>query len=92
MNRYGYTTGVAIACAAVMLALYTGMLYERHTAPVPCIANLSTTSYPIFKWEQIMLDDVTEYHEDSDFYRNGFVDFADEKCYTLFILKYGGKQ
>lgn len=24
--------------------------------------------------------------------RNSFVDFADEKCYTLFILKYGGKQ
>jgi hypothetical protein len=22
---------------------------------------------------------------------NSFVDFADEKCYTLFVLKYGGK-
>lgn len=24
--------------------------------------------------------------------RNSFLDFADERCYTLFVLKYGGKE
>lgn len=59
MNRYNYTTGVAIACAAVGLALYTGMLYERHTAPEPCIANFKRTigNHPFAHQHQLMVDD-----------------------------------
>jgi len=71
MEKFGYTVGASIACATVALAIYTGMLYERHTAPVPCITNLSIYSYPNFEWEQIMLDDIVDYSEDSDFYRHG---------------------
>jgi hypothetical protein len=63
-NRYGYFTGVAIA-------IYSGMLYERHTSPEPCITNLSIHSYPNFEWEQIMLDNIVNYNKDSDMYRHG---------------------
>lgn len=71
MERFGYAAGVAIACTTVGVAIYTGMLFERYTAPEPCIVNLSTTSYPMFEFEQIMLDNIVEYNEDSDFYRAG---------------------
>lgn len=59
MNRYSYTTGVAIACAAVTLAIYTGMLYERYTAPEPCIANFkrSIGNHPFAHRHQEMIDD-----------------------------------
>lgn len=77
MNVFGHTTGTVIACTTVALAIYTGVLYERHTAPRPCITNLSTTSYPMFEWEQIMLDTSTEYNKDSDFYRAGIKTSAD---------------
>lgn len=70
-NHYGYILGVGIACATVALALYAGMLCERYTAPRPCITNLSTSSYPYFEWEQKMLDEIVEYSEDSDMYREG---------------------
>lgn len=69
MDRYGYLTGSLIACATVGLAIYAGMLYERHTAPRPCILNLSQHSYPQF--EQMMLDNVVEYTKESDMYRWG---------------------
>ena len=71
INRYGYATGVAIACATVGLAIYTGMLYEQHTAPRPCIVNLSHHSYPNFEFEQMMLDNVVGYTKESDMYRWG---------------------
>jgi len=71
MEKFGYAVGVSIACATVALAIYSGMLYERHTAPEPCITNLSIYSYPNFEWEQIMLDNIVDYNEDSDFYRHG---------------------
>lgn len=71
MERFGYTIGVVIACVTVGVAIYTGTMYERHTAPKPCIVNLSVHSYPNFEWEQIMLDSVVGYNKDSDFYRSG---------------------
>lgn len=71
MEKFGYLSGIAIACATVSVAIYAGMLYERITAPEPCITNLSIYSYPNFEWEQIMLDDIVDYNEDSDFYRQG---------------------
>lgn len=71
INIYGYSTGVFIACSSIALAIYTGMLYERHTTPRPCIVNLSVTSYPYFEHEQMMLDNIVDYDEDSDFYRAG---------------------
>ena len=71
MEKFGYFVGVSIASATVALAIYSGMLYERHTAQEPCITNLSIYSYPNFEWEQIMLDDIVDYSEDSDFYRDG---------------------
>lgn len=59
INRYGYTTGAAIACAAVALAIYTGMLYERYTAPQPCIVNFAQTigNHPFAHQHQEMVDD-----------------------------------
>jgi len=71
MEKIGYTVGICIACVTVSFASYSGMLYERHTAPEPCITNLSIHSYPTFESEQIMLDNIVDYNEDSDFYRNG---------------------
>lgn len=70
-DRYGYLTGGLIACATVALAIYAGMLYERHTTPRPCIVNLSLHSYPNFEFEQMMLDNVVEYTKESDMYRWG---------------------
>lgn len=72
MNRYGYGTGVAIACITVAAAFYTGSLYGRHTAPEPCIQNMARGSYPVFWNEQEMLDDVVEYPVGSDFYNTGW--------------------
>jgi len=59
MNQYGYITGVGIACATVSLAIYTGMLYERYTAPEPCIANFARTigNHPFAHQHQLMVDD-----------------------------------
>lgn len=59
MNRYGYFTGVAIACATVATAIYTGILYERYTAPKPCIRNFSHTisNHPFAHQHQEMVDD-----------------------------------
>jgi hypothetical protein len=71
IDRYGYFTGAAIACATVALAIYSGILYERHTAPNPCITNLSIHSYPQFGFEQMMIDTIIHYNKDSDFYRTG---------------------
>lgn len=72
MERFGYAAGVTIACATVSLAIYTGMKYqELFNTPEPCIVNLSIHSYPMFEWEQIMLDNIVEYNEDSDWYRDG---------------------
>ena len=71
INRRGYLTGSLIACATIGLAIYTGMLYERHTAPRPCAINLSHHSYPNFEFEQMMLDNVVEYNKESDMYRWG---------------------
>ena len=60
INRRGYFTGVAIACATVALAIYSGMLYERYTAPEPCIANFARTigNHPFAHQHQEMVDDV----------------------------------
>lgn len=60
INRYGYLTGNLIACITVALAIYTGMLYERHTAPEPCIANFTRTidNHPFAHQHQEMIDDV----------------------------------
>lgn len=69
--KYVTETKVAVVCATFSLAIYMGMLYERHVAPEPCIENLSIYSYPNFEWEQIMLDNIVEYNEDSDMYRHG---------------------
>lgn len=58
-ERFGYATGVGIACATVMLAIYTGMLYERHSAPEPCIANFKRVigNHPFAHQHQLMVDD-----------------------------------
>lgn len=66
-DRYGYITGISLACATVALALYAG----SYTTPRPCIANLSTNAYPFFAWEQQMLDNIVEYSEESDMHREG---------------------
>ena len=71
INRYGYANGIAIACVTVGLAIYSGVLDERHTAPRPCIINLSHHSYPNFEFEQMMLDNVVGYTKESDMYRWG---------------------
>jgi hypothetical protein len=60
IDRYGYLTGSLIACATVALAIYTGMLYERYTAPEPCIPNfaLKIGDHPFAQMHQEMVDDV----------------------------------
>jgi len=69
IDRYGYVTGVAIACATVALAIYSGMLYERYTAPEPCISNFARTigNHPFAHMHQEMVDDteVTVWYEGS---------------------------
>lgn len=60
IDLYGYLTGSLIACTTVALAIYTGMLYERYTAPEPCIANFTRTigNHPFAHQHQKMIDDV----------------------------------
>lgn len=60
IDRHGYLTGSLIACATVALAIYTGMLYERYTAPEPCIPNFARTigNHPFAHMHQEMIDDV----------------------------------
>lgn len=60
MKKFGYPVRVGIACATVALAIYTGMLYERYTAPEPCIANFARTigNHPFAHMHQEMVDDV----------------------------------
>jgi len=59
MDRYGYFTGVMIACATVATSIYVGMLYERHTAPEPCIANFARSigNHPFAHQHQEIVDD-----------------------------------
>lgn len=77
MKTFGYTVGIAVACVTVSLAVYAGMLYERHTAPEPCITNLSNTSYPHFDWEQKLLDHEVAYDQDSEYHQAGFKNSTD---------------
>lgn len=62
IKRFGYATGIAIACATVGVAIYTGMLYERYTAPEPCIANFARTisNHPFAHQHQLMVDDTED--------------------------------
>lgn len=90
INRHGYLTGSLIACATVGLAIYTGMLYEQYTAPRPCIINLSHHSYPHFEFEQMMLDNVVEYTEESDMYRWG-VKTSEELAEKLVEMSQGSE-
>jgi hypothetical protein len=68
MDRYGYLTGNLIAISAVGLAIYAGMVYERHfNAPEPCISNFSSAigNHPFARSHQEMIDDteVSIFHE-----------------------------
>src|SRR6056297_2723801 len=59
IDRRGYFTGSLIACATVATAIYTGMLYERHTAPEPCIKNFARSigNHPFAHQDQEIVDD-----------------------------------
>lgn len=72
MNLYGYFSGVVIAVAAVGISFYLGVKVQKDLlTPSPCIVNLSVYSYPNYEYEQMMLDDVVDYTEDSVYYREG---------------------
>lgn len=66
-----YLKGVGIAVCAMSISFFAGMLAKKMLTPRPCVANLSTTSYPMFVWEQAMLEESWEYDKESDFYRSG---------------------
>lgn len=71
MKRFGYTIGnFYFICATVGVSIYAGMLYERYTAPEPCIVNFSTTidNHPFAYVYQEMVDDteVTVWYEGTD--------------------------
>jgi len=59
IDRRGYFTGSLIACATVATAIYTGMLYERYTAPEPCIKNFARSigNHPFAHQHQEIVDD-----------------------------------
>ena len=65
MGRFGYITGVAIACATTVTAFYTGMKYQEvYNTPRPCIENY-TDAWLGYNIQKMLWDDETKF-ENSD--------------------------
>ena len=86
----GYFKGVGIAVCVISVSFYVGMLTQKILTPRPCVANISPTSYPMFIWEQEMLDEVYDYGPESEFYRSGIKTSA-ELAYKLVEMSQDSK-
>lgn len=63
--------------AAGFAAVCALALYLKEQPPEPCVANLSSTSYPFWDYEQQWLDNPIAFPEDSELYKDGIQDSRD---------------